>query len=103
MTQTYELGSLIQRMDSSSSNLLAEVTSAAASAAFATTTTAIRVVCEPVAVHFMINANPTATTVDPYIPINTVEYFRVNPGDKLSALRWGGAGTANVYITEIAG
>ena len=47
MTQTYELGSLIQRMDSSSSNLLAEVTSAAASAAFATTTTAIRVVCEP--------------------------------------------------------
>ena len=103
MTQTYELGSLIQRMGPTSSNLLAGITTAASSAAFASTTTAIRVVCEPVAVHFMINANPTATTVDPYIPINTVEYFRVDPGDKLSAIRWGGAGTANVYITEIAG
>ena len=51
----------------------------------------------------MINTNPTATTVDPLIPINTVEYFRVDPGDKLSAVRWGGAGSANVYITEIAG
>jgi len=103
MTQTYELGSLIQRMGSTSSNLLAEVTSATASAAFASTTTDIRVVCEGAPIHFMINANPTATTVDPYIPINTVEYFRVDPGDKLSAVRWGGAGSANVYITEIAG
>ena len=50
----------------------------------------------------MINTNPTATTVDPYIPINTVEYFRVDPGDKLGALRSGAAASANVYITEIA-
>ena len=35
MTQTYELGSLIQRMGPTSSNLLAGITTAAASAAFA--------------------------------------------------------------------
>jgi len=103
MTQTYELGSLIQRMGPTSSNLLAGITTAAASAAFASTTTAVRVVCEGAPVHFMINANPVATTVEPLIPINTVEYFRVDPGDKLSALRFGAAGAANVYITEIAG
>ena len=103
MTQTYELESLIQRMGPTSSNLLADVSTVVSSSAFASTTTAVRVVCEGAPIHFMINANPTATTVEPYIPVNTVEYFRVDPGDKLSALRFGAAGAANVYITEIAG
>ena len=103
MTQTYELGSLIQRMGPTSSNLLADVSTVVSSSAFASTTTAVRVVCEGAPIHFMINANPVATTVEPIIPINTVEYFRVDPGDKLGALRSGAAASANVYITEIAG
>ena len=47
----------------------------------------------------MINANPTATAIDPYIPNNSTEYIRVNAGDKLAAF----ADVAcNVFITEIS-
>ncbi len=46
------------------------------SAAFTATVRYIRVVCDAKA-HFVIGANPTATSSSPYVPADTPEYFGV--------------------------
>ena len=60
-------------------------TTSTQSSAFATNTTFIRVVADASA-YLDFGSNPTATTGDGvYLPADTVEYFRVNSGDKVAA------------------
>jgi len=59
-------------------------TSAAASAAFNANTQFIRVIASA-DVHLLFSANPTATATSMFLPANTVEYFAVNPAQKVSA------------------
>ena len=103
MTQSWELGSLVHIIDSTKSNVLVNVTTSAQSPAFGSSTSLIRLSTQGATVHggvhFMINANPTATAIDPYIPNNTTEYIRVMPGDKLAAFA---DVASNVFITEIS-
>ena len=50
--------------------------------------------------HFAIGANPTATlTTSPMLPPNSVEYFKVNGGDKVAVIRGGTA--TDVSITQV--
>lgn len=50
--------------------------------------------------HFAIGANPTASlTTSPMIPANTVEYIKVNGGDKVAVIR--GATATDVSITQV--
>ena len=103
MTQSWELGSLVHYINPDNSNALVNVTTATSSPAFGVNTRLIRVATQgkdtDKGVHVMVNANPTATSITAYIPNNTVEYIRVNPGDKLSAFA---DVAANVFITEIS-
>jgi hypothetical protein len=72
--------------------------SAAISTAFATGTTVVRIVAtEDVNIKF--GSSPTATTSDPFIPANQVEYFKVTAGEKVAAIQNTAAGTC--YVTEM--
>lgn len=75
-------------------------TSAATSNAFAAGTQVIRVVCTE-ACHIKLAGTPTATTSDPLLPANTVEYFVAAPGEKLAAIQVDTAGT--LRVTEMSG
>jgi len=50
--------------------------------------------------HFATGSNPTASlTTSPHLPPNSVEYIKVNGGDKIAVIR---AGTAvDVSITQV--
>jgi len=51
--------------------------------------------------HFAIGSNPTASlTTSPMLPVNTVEYIKVNGGDKVAVIRGGTA--TDVSITQVA-
>lgn len=72
--------------------------SAAISTAFATGTTVVRIVAtEDVNIKF--GSAPTATTSDPFVPANQVEYFKVTAGEKVAAIQNSAAGTC--YVTEM--
>ena len=72
--------------------------SAAISTAFATGTTVVRIVAtEDVNIKF--GSAPTATTNDPFVPANQVEYFKVTAGEKVAAIQNSAAGTC--YVTEM--
>lgn len=51
------------------------------------------------AAHIAIGVSPTATTSDMYMPAGISEYFRINPGEKVSAIQSAAAGT--LHVTEI--
>ena len=53
------------------------------SATFNGKTKLIRIACAS-ASHYLVGANPTATTSKALLPANTVEYLSVNPGDKIA-------------------
>ena len=72
--------------------------SAAISTAFGNNTRLVRIVAtEDVNIKF--GSSPTATTSDPFIPANQVEYFKVTAGEKVAAIQNSAAGT--VYVTEM--
>tara|TARA_R100000664_G_C2759750_1_gene149853 strand:- start:4815 stop:5129 length:315 start_codon:yes stop_codon:yes gene_type:complete len=73
--------------------------SAANSSAFAVGTTVVRVV-STTDCHIIFAASPTATTSTAYLPANQVEYFKVNAGEKVAAIRANADGT--LYVTEMA-
>lgn len=51
-------------------------------------------------VHFSTGANPTASvTTSPVMPPNTVEYIKVNGGDKIAVIR--GATAVDIVITQV--
>jgi hypothetical protein len=51
-------------------------------------------------IHFEIGTNPTATSTSKIMPAPSVEYFRVEPGEKIAFLR-GSSSNINVSITDI--
>tara|TARA_R100001443_G_scaffold1750_2_gene6107 strand:+ start:2168 stop:2482 length:315 start_codon:yes stop_codon:yes gene_type:complete len=73
--------------------------SAAISSAFAVGTTVVRVV-STTDCHIIFAVSPTATTSTAYLPANQVEYFKVNAGEKVAAIRATADGT--LYATEMA-
>jgi hypothetical protein len=72
--------------------------SSAASAAFGTQTRYLRL-CANTAVHYAVNASPTASTSTPYLPAHVIEIVKVTPGQKIAAIQ---AATAGLD-TETAG
>jgi hypothetical protein len=51
-------------------------------------------------IHFEIGTDPTATSTSKIMPAPSVEYFRVEPGEKIAFLR-GSSSNINVSITDI--
>lgn len=68
-----------------------------ASTATAFTSTVVRVVSQ---LDCFVASGSTATTSDAFLPANTVEYFRVVPGEALSVITASGSGT--VYVTSMS-
>lgn len=71
--------------------------SAAVANAVTSRTKIIRVVCTSDC-HYRIGATPTATTSDPFLPANVVEYVGINSGQKIAFIQNSANGTA--YVTE---
>jgi hypothetical protein len=67
------------------------------STAFGLNTRIIRVVATTDC-HVAIGSNPTATTSSTFLPIFTIEYFKVAAGDKIAAIKNASAG--KLYVTE---
>ncbi len=49
--------------------------------------------------YIKIGVSPTADTVDVYLPADAPEYFTINEGEKVSAVRVTSSGT--LHVTEI--
>jgi hypothetical protein len=90
-------GQFVEAVGLGGTQAVAYTGSAAASNAFAANTKVVRVVATTDC-FFAISANPTATTSNVYLPAGAVEYVRVNPSDKISAIRRSQDGT--LYVTE---
>lgn len=58
----------------------------------------IRVVVTSAA-YVKVGNSPTATTADPYMPADSVEYFTVSAGMKVSAIQVSAGGT--LHVTEV--
>ena len=67
--------------------------------AFATGTWAVRVIVTTHA-FVRIGTDPTAVTTDTYVPADVPHVFLASPGEKLSAVRVTGNGTA--HVTELS-
>jgi hypothetical protein len=50
--------------------------------------------------HYLIGANPTATSSDTYLPADTIEKIRVNQGEKISVVQNSAGGDA--FITSLS-
>jgi hypothetical protein len=76
-------------------------TSSVQSTAFAAGCTIIRLSTTGVGhLHFATGTNPTASlTTSPHLPPNSVEYVKVNGGDKIAVIR--GASAVDVSITQV--
>ena len=59
----------------------------------------VRVVATEAA-YLLIAKSPTATTSGVYMPADSAEYFTINPGEKVSAIRVDTDGT--LHVTEIS-
>lgn len=70
------------------------------SSAFGAQTTVVRIASADNAFHFVLGANPTATTNHSICPGAWAEYILVKPGEKLAVIRTGLA-DANVTVTEM--
>jgi hypothetical protein len=86
------------RLTGTSQNVTTSGTSAATGTAFGANTSEIRVVCTQNTWILIGDGTPTATTGagSTYMPAGVVEYFHVNPGQKLAAIQDSAAGTVNV-------
>lgn len=58
----------------------------------------VRIMCTTAA-FIAIGTDPTANSGDMPVPANSPEYFRIQPGEKVSALRESVSGT--LYVTEM--
>lgn len=81
-------------------------TAAASGNAFGTQAYMVRIVANS-ACHYAFGASPTATTDDPFLPANWVEYVTVTPGQKISAIRAGTDGlvtatSGTLWVTELS-
>jgi hypothetical protein len=81
-------------------------TAAACTNAFGSQTRYIRVVANS-ACHILVAGTPVATTSDPFLPANWVEYLTVNPGEKISAIKAATNGLVTttdgtLWVTELS-
>lgn len=67
--------------------------------AITTGTQKVRVVVTTAA-YVKIEKDPTATTADVYMPAESVEYFTISAGEKVSAVQVSAGGT--LHVTEIS-
>ena len=49
--------------------------------------------------HYVTGKTPTATTSNPYLPADVVEYVDITPGEKVAFLQHAAGGTG--YVTEV--
>ena len=73
----------------------------ALSAVFGASTQLIRVISTNDC-HIAIGSAPVATTGDPYLPANTVEFIGVKPGERLAAINHTALADGVLYVTEAA-
>ena len=73
--------------------------SAAIANVFGPETYQLRLVADSACCFRVGDGAQTATTADPYLPANTVEYVIVNPGQRISAIK----ATTNGLVTATAG
>lgn len=76
-------------------NITVAGTSAATSNAMGSQTFKIRIATTTDA-YFAIGPTPTATTSDPVLPAGTVDYVKINPGEKVAALQVTAGGVFSV-------
>lgn len=50
--------------------------------------------------HYTVAQSPTATTSDPFLPANTVEYISIHEGEKVAFIQNSASGTG--YVTEMS-
>ncbi len=83
-------------------NSAADVTLAltATSAQTAALTAVLVRVVATVACHLAIGANPTATTSNLYLPANLPEYFLIDSGQKIAAVKTTGAADGQLFIAS---
>jgi hypothetical protein len=82
--------------------IISYTTTTAITNAFGSETYQIRIASNA-ACHYHIydtTGSATATTSDPYLPANFIEYVTVSPGQKISAVQDVGAGI--LYVTELS-
>jgi hypothetical protein len=82
------------------SQVIAVTVTSQQSAAFGAQTTIVRIANASTShLHFAVGANPTASnSTSPSLPINSVEYIEVSPGDKIAVI----AAVATIFsVTEI--
>ena len=92
-----QLGRPIQALRSGTTQKISVGASSTASSAFAAKTRAIRIV-STTGGHYAIGLNPTATTDDPYLPADVVEFVAVNGSDRIALIQAASSGTA--WVTE---
>lgn len=51
------------------------------------------------AAYVTIGGSPTATSSDVYMPANVPDYFKINPGEKVSAIQVSSGGS--LHVTEM--
>ena len=74
--------------------------SASITNAFSSETYQLRLVSDSACCYRIGDGAQTATTVDPFLPANTVEYVIVSPGQRISAIKTTTAGT--LWVTELS-
>lgn len=81
----------------SAADVALAVTGASAQTA-ALTAVLVRVVAT-VACHIAVGANPTATTSNLYLPVGTPEYFLIDSGQKIAAIKAASAADGQLFIS----
>ena len=96
-----DLGQLTQIYAFGTTQVMTVTASSVQSNAIASDCTIIRLANSSTAhAHFAIGTNPTASlTTSPMLPANSVQFVKVNGGDKVAVIR--GATATDVSITQI--
>ena len=95
-------GNFLPVMGAGTSQIFTVSNSSVQSAAFGSTTTIVRLAASLGHCHFEIGANPTASvTTSAMMPINSVEYLRVNPGEKIAVIKDSGVANSTFSLTQI--
>ena len=81
-------------------------TAAASATAFGSSTFQARI-CANSACHYVVGGTPVAVVTDAFLPANTVEYIKVSPGEKISAIRAATDGlvtatSGSLWVTELS-
>lgn len=82
-------------------------TQAAITNAFGSETYQIRVCSDAACCYRIGDGAQTATTADPFLPANVIEYVTVTPGQRISAIRAGTDGlvtatSGTLWVTELS-